>query len=58
MYPSILEVEKADELKTLSKGFNFVFDFRIHRTIKRDANLVGLRKIVLKHKNKTKRETL
>ena len=30
---------------TLSKGFNFVFEFRIRRTIKRDANLVGLRKI-------------
>jgi len=44
-YPSILEVEKADELKMLSKGFNFVFEFRIRRTIKRDANLVGLRKI-------------
>jgi len=44
-YPSILEVEKADKLKTLSKGFNFVFEFRIHHTIKRDANLVGLRKI-------------
>ena len=29
----------------LSKGFNFVFEFRIHHTIKRDANLVGLRKI-------------
>ena len=28
----------------LSKGF-FVFEFRIHRTIKRDANLVGMRKI-------------
>ena len=44
-YPSIHEVEKADELKTLSKGFNFVFEFRIHRTIKRDAKLFGLRKI-------------
>ena len=44
-YPSILEVVKADELKTLSKGFIFVFEFRIRRTIKRDANLVGLRKI-------------
>ena len=32
----------------LSKGFVFVFEFMIHRTIKRDANLVGLRKIVLK----------
>ena len=44
-YPSILEVVKADELKTLFKGFIFVFKFRIRRTIKRDANLVGLRKI-------------
>ena len=44
-YPSILKVVKADELKTLSKGFIFVFEFRIYRTIKRDANLVGLRKI-------------
>ena len=44
-HPSILEVVKADELKTISKGFNFVFEFRIRRTIKRDANLVGLRKI-------------
>ena len=33
-YPSILEVVKADELKTISKGFNFVFEFRIRRTIK------------------------
>ena len=39
----------------LSKGFIFVFEFRIRRTIKRDANLVGLR---LKHKNKIKTETL
>ena len=44
-YPSILEVVKADELKALSKGFIFVFEFRIHCTIKRDANLVDLRKI-------------
>ena len=29
----------------LFKGFIFVFEFRIRRTIKRDANLVGLRKI-------------
>ena len=29
----------------LSKGFIFVFEFRIRRTIKMDANLVGLRKI-------------
>jgi hypothetical protein len=42
---SILEVVKTDELKALSKGFIFCFEFRIHRTIKRDANLVGLRKI-------------
>jgi len=44
-YPSILEVVKADELKALSKGFIFCFEFMIHHTIKRDANLVGLRKI-------------
>ena len=43
--PSILEAKKVDELKMLSKGFNFVFEFRIRRTIKRDASLVGLRKI-------------
>ena len=29
----------------LSNGFIFVFEFRIHRTIKRNANLVGPRKI-------------
>ena len=29
----------------LSNGFIFVFEFRIHHTIKNDANLVGLRKI-------------
>ena len=39
------EVVKVDELKALSKGFNFVSEFRIRRTIKRDASLVGLRKI-------------
>jgi hypothetical protein len=44
-YPSILEVVKVNELKMISKGFNFVFEFRIHCTIKRDASLVGLRKI-------------
>ena len=44
-YPSILEVEKTDELKMLSKGFNFDFEFRIRRSIKRDASLVDLRKI-------------
>ena len=44
-YPSILEVVKVDELKALSKDFIFCFEFRIRRTIKRDANLVGLRKI-------------
>ena len=44
-YLSILEVVRAEELKTISKGFNFDFEFRIRRTIKRDANLVGLRKI-------------
>ena len=58
-YPSILEVEKEDELKTLSKGFIFVFEFRICHTIKRDANLVGLRKIERSSiKIKIKRETL
>ena len=58
-YPSILEVEKADELKTLSKGFNFVFEFRIRRTIKRDANLVGLRKKECSSiKKNQKRDTL
>jgi hypothetical protein len=45
-YPSILEVVKTDELKALSEGFIFCFQFRIRHTIKRDANLVGLRKIV------------
>ena len=40
MVSLILEVVKADKLKMLSKGFIFVFEFRIHRTIKRDANLV------------------
>ena len=44
-YPSILEVVKVNELKALSKGFIFCFEFRIYCTIKRDANLVGLRKI-------------
>ena len=45
-YPSIcFEVVKVDELKALSKAFIFAFEFRIRRTIKRDANLVGLRKI-------------
>ena len=29
----------------LSKDFIFIFEFRIRHTIKRDANLVGLRKI-------------
>ena len=45
LYSLILKVVKADELKALSKGFIFVFEFRIRSTIKRDANLVGLRKI-------------
>ena len=45
LYPLIFEVVKVDELKALSKGFIFAFEFRIRRTIKRDANLVGLRKI-------------
>jgi hypothetical protein len=44
-YPSILEVEKADELKALSKVFILCFEFRFRRTIKRDASLGGLRKI-------------
>ena len=57
-YPSILEVVKADELKTLSKGFIFIFEFRIRRTINRDANLVGLRKIECSSIKKIKRETL
>ena len=39
------EVVKVDELKALSKGVIFVFEFRIRRTIKRDAILVSLRKI-------------
>ena len=32
-------------MPTLSKGFIFWFEFRIRHTIKRDVNLVGLRKI-------------
>ena len=44
-YPSILKVEKADELKALSKVFIFCFEFRLRRTIKSDASLGGLRKI-------------
>ena len=44
-YPSILEVEKADKLKALSKVFIFCFEFRVHRTIKRDAGLDGMRKL-------------
>ena len=44
-YPSILEVEKADELKALFKVFIFHFEFRFRHTIKRDASLSGLRKI-------------
>ena len=36
---------KGGRTQMLSKGFVFVFEFRIRRTIKRDANLVGLRKI-------------
>jgi hypothetical protein len=43
--PSILEVEKADKLKVLSKVLIFCFEFRIRCTIKRDASLGGLRKI-------------
>ena len=56
--PSILKVVKADELKTLSKGFIFIFEFRIRHTIKRDANLVGLTKIECSSIKKIKRETL
>ena len=44
-FPSILEVEKADELKALSKVFIFYFEFRLCHTIKRDASLGSLRKI-------------
>jgi len=44
-YPSILEVEKEDELKALFKVFIFLFEFRFCRTIKRDAILTGLRMI-------------
>ena len=44
-YSSILEVEKADELKALFKVFIFLFKFRFLRNIKRDASLSGLRKI-------------
>ena len=57
-YPSIIQVAKADELKTIFKGFNFKFEFRIRRTIKRDANLVGLRKIECASIIIIKRETL
>ena len=42
----------------LSKGFIFVFEFRIRYTIKRDANLVGLRKIECSSIKQIKRETL
>ena len=44
-YPSILEVEKANELKVRSKVSIFCLEFRFHRTIKRDVSLGGLRKI-------------
>ena len=44
-YPSILEVEKTDELKALFKVSIFYFEFRFCRTIKRDASLSGLNKI-------------
>ena len=44
-YPSILEVVKADEHKALSKDFIFCFEYRIRRTIKKDVNLVGPKKI-------------
>ena len=46
LYPSIcFELVKVDELKALSKGFIFAFEFMTRRTIKRDANLVSLRNI-------------
>ena len=46
-YPSILEVVKADELKTISKGFNFVFEFSWSEEDR-----------VLKHLNKIKSVSL
>ena len=57
-YPSILEVVMVDKLKTLSKGFIFVFEFRIRRTIEMEANLVGLRKIECSSIKNQKRDTL
>ena len=57
-YPSILEVEKADELKALSKVFIFCYEFRFRHTIKRDASLGGLRKIECSSIKQIKRETL
>ena len=53
-FPSILEVEKADELKALSKVFIFCFEFRVHHTIKRDASLDGLRKLECSSLKKSK----
>jgi len=44
-FPSILEAEKADELKALSRVFIFCFELRFRHTIKRDESLGGLRKI-------------
>ena len=43
-YPSILQVQKADEPKTLSKAFIFCFGFR-YAILQSDASLGGLRKI-------------
>ena len=58
-YLSILKVVKTDKLKVLSKDSIFCFEFRIHCTIKRDANLVGLRKIECSSiKKNQKRDTL
>jgi len=45
LYPSILKVVKGVELKADLQFTFYDFEFRIRRTIKRDANLVGLRKI-------------
>ena len=36
---------KGSRTQNALQRFYFIFEFRIHRTIKRDANLVGLRKI-------------
>ena len=57
-YPSILQVQKADEPKSLSKAFCFILGLGMlyykegckFRWLEEDR--------VLKHKNKIKRETL